>query len=308
MARPERAPIPLIVNTTAGAGHAPDWWQGVKQQFAQRGLELELICAEAGDELATAAAQAADRRARMVIAAGGDGTISAIASRLVNTDVALGILPVGTLNHFARDLHLPMELEAAVEVIATGRRMSVDVGEVNGHFFINNSSLGLYPDIVLDRERQRRRLGRGKWAALVAACVRAARRYPLLWFRIEADGDSLERRSPFLFIGNNEYEMQGFEIGERGNLQAGHLSLYVAQHTGRFALFRLALRALFHRLEQARDFDMLQATSLLVRTPRRYLRVATDGEVTLMPTPLRFRIWPAALHVIVAPASQGEDR
>jgi diacylglycerol kinase family enzyme len=203
---------------------------------------------------------------------------------------------------------LPLELEAAVDLIAKGHHVNVDVGEVNGRFFVNNSSLGLYPDIVLDRERQRRRLGRGKWAALAAACVRAARRYPLLWFRIDANGDSLERRTPFLFIGNNEYAMEGFEIGERSNLQAGRLSLYVTQRTGRFALFRLALRALFRRLEQARDFDMLHATSLIVRTPRRYLRVATDGEVSLMPTPLRYRIWPAALRVIVSPASQGEDR
>jgi diacylglycerol kinase family enzyme len=305
---PERAPIPLIVNTTAGNGCGPGTWGDMRQQFAQRGLDVKIICAGSGDELDNAARQAAGSRARVVIAAGGDGTISAIASHLVNTGVALGILPFGTLNHFARDLGLPMELDPAIDVVANGRHTSVDVGEVNGRFFINNSSLGLYPDIVLDRERQRRRLGRGKWAALVAACARAAKRYPLLWFRIDANGESLERRSPFLFIGNNDYVMQGFEIGERSNLQAGRLSLYVTQRAGRFALFLLALRALFRRLEQARDFDMLHARSLMVRTPRTYLRVATDGEVTLMPTPLHYRIWPAALRVIAPAAPQGPSQ
>jgi diacylglycerol kinase family enzyme len=214
----------------------------------------------------------------------------------------LGVLPMGTLNHFAKDLGIPLELEAAIDVIARGRELAVDMGEVNGRLFINNSSLGLYPDIVLDRERQRQRLGRGKWAALLAASLHAARRYPVLSLHLEVDGTPLERRSAFVFIGNNEYRMEGFEIGERAALSGAALSLYVTQRTGRFGLLRLAVHALFGRLQQAKDFDMLAAKAVVVRTARRHMRVATDGEVTLMQTPLNYRIRPAVLRVIVPPA------
>jgi diacylglycerol kinase family enzyme len=139
--------------------------------------------------------------------------------------------------------------------------------------------------------------------------VHAARRYPVLSFDIEADGQRLARRSAFAFIGNNEYTMEGFEIGERtGSLRDGKLSLYVTQRTGRFGLLRLAVRALFGRLKQANDFDVITARSLVVNTRHRHMRVATDGEVTLMETPLNYRILPAALHVIVPEPAEGEAR
>jgi diacylglycerol kinase family enzyme len=235
----------------------------------------------------------------VVVVGGGDGSIRTVAGVLAGSEVPLGILPLGTLNHFAKDLGIPLDLDGAVGVIAKGHIAAVDAAEVNGRVFINNSSLGLYPDIVLDRERQRRRLGRGKWRALVAASLHAARRYPVLSLKIDLDGQAFHRRSAFVFIGNNEYRMEGFEIGERPALDRGRLSLYVTQRTGRFGLLRLALRALLRRLRQARDFDMLTAPSLVVETRHSHMRVATDGEVTLMETPLHYRIRPGALRVIV---------
>ena len=264
-------------------------------------MQATISLARNGQQILDAAAQAHTGTGpmRSVIAAGGDGTVSAVASRLVGTGIPMGVLPLGTLNHFARDLGIPAELDAAIGVIAKGHAAAVDAGEVNGRIFINNSSLGLYPDIVLDRERQRRRLGRGKWRALFSASVNAARRYPVLSLKIDLNGTSYERRSAFVFVGNNEYTMEGFEIGERAVLDAGKLSLYVTQRTGRFGLLRLAVRALLRRLRQARDFDMLTARSLVVSTPHSHVRVATDGEVTRMATPLHYRIHPGALRVIV---------
>ena len=295
-------PVHVIVNAGSGCGHEAQTGPDFEARFRQRGLDAQVTVVGEGGQIAQATAQALSERAGTVVAGGGDGTVSAVASQLAGTGVPLGVLPLGTLNHFAKDMRIPLELDAAIDVIAQGRQVPVDAGEVNGRFFINNSSLGLYPDIVLDRERQRRRLGRGKWRALVAACVHAARRYPVLALSIDLGGRALERRSSFIFIGNNEYRMEGFEIGERERVDAGTLSLYVTQRTGRFGLLRLAIRALLGRLRQARDFDMLTAPALVVHTPHRHVRVAIDGEVNLMQPPLNYRVRRGALQVLVPPA------
>jgi diacylglycerol kinase family enzyme len=295
----QRGVVPVLINASAGQGCPDDWPADIEKKFRERGIEARVTLAQSGERLLAAAKQAVQDGASMVVAGGGDGTVSAVASCLADTGVSLGVLPMGTLNHFAKDLAIPLELEDAIEVIAHGRELAVDMGEVNGRLFINNSSLGLYPDIVLDRERQRQRLGRGKWAALLAASVHAARRYPVLSLHLEVDGTPLERRSAFVFIGNNEYRMEGFEIGERHGLAGGVLSLYVTQRTGRFGLLRLALRALAGRLQQARDFDSVAAKAVVVHTAHRRMRVATDGEVTTMQTPLNYRIRPGVLRVWV---------
>jgi diacylglycerol kinase family enzyme len=305
MSLPSSAPVRVILNAQAGTADAAGDVKTMEQKFRERGIEAQVIRVKSGERIVRAAADAVRAGADAVVAGGGDGTVSAVASQLAGTGVPLGVLPLGTLNHFAKDLGIPLEVDEALGVIAQGRVTPVDVGEVNGRVFINNSSLGLYPDVMLDREQQRRRLGRGKWTALVAACVRALQRYPVLSLHIDADGEGLVRRSAFAFVGNNEYAMEGFDIGERASLNAGRLCLYVTQRTGRFGLLRLALRALAGRLRQARDFDALTASHLRVDTAKRHVHVATDGEVSVMQAPLEYRIRPGALRVLVpeAPAA-----
>jgi YegS/Rv2252/BmrU family lipid kinase len=289
----------VIVNGSAGSGHDQDIGESLRERFARAGIDAQVTVAASGDEIVKAAKAARDGDWDLVIGGGGDGTINAVGSALVGTGRPYGVLPLGTLNHFAKDLGMPLDLDLAIRVIATGRHQRVDVGEVNGHLFLNNSSLGLYPDIVHDRERQQRRLGRGKWLAAAWASLAALRRFPFLSVQLTVDGKRLARRTPFVFIGNNEYLMQGFAIGERARLDAGTLSLYVAQHPGRLGLLRFALRALLGTLAQDRDFDVLLASDMEVDTRRTQIRVATDGEVTLMQSPLRYRVLPGALTVIV---------
>jgi diacylglycerol kinase family enzyme len=292
-------PIPVIVNASAGNGSNTDWAEGLQQKFVAAGLQVQVLVMQQGSEIAPAVAAAVKRGADLVVAGGGDGTVSAVAAGLAGSGVTLGVLPMGTLNHFAKDLGIPLEQEQAIAVIAAGRRLDVDVGEVNGRIFINNSGLGLYPDIVRDREQRQRRLGHGKWRALLEASIAAARRYPVLSVQIDVDGKTLTRRTPFVFIGNNEYTMEGFEIGERAALDRGRLSLYLTHRMGRFGLLHLALLALFRRLDQARDFDMLTTRGFVVNTHHQRLRVSTDGEVSVMETPLSYRIRAGALRVLV---------
>jgi diacylglycerol kinase family enzyme len=291
--------IHVIINASAGSGHDAQWSAALAEQFRAFDFEPTITLAEGGAELIAAALTAREQGVAIVVAGGGDGTINAVASQLVGSAVLLGVLPLGTLNHFAKDLCIPLALDQAIANLAHGKALKIDVGEVNQRIFLNNSSLGLYPDMVRDREKQQRRLGRGKWLACGWATLAALRRYSFLSVRLCVDGEQHARRAPFVFIGNNEYVMQGFDIGERRRLDGGALSLYVAQRPGRLGLLRLALRAVFGRLAQARDFDMLLATDIEIATRHKRLRVATDGEVTIMATPLRYRIRTGALTVIV---------
>ena len=294
-------PIAVIINGSAGSGHDDKAAASLRARFAAQGMTATITLARSGADIIAAAQAAVAEGAAIVVAGGGDGTINAVASALVDTGVHFGVLPLGTLNHFAKDLGIPLDLDGAIGNVARGQARQVDVGEVNGRIFLNNSSLGLYPDIVRDREKQQRRLGRGKWLAAAWATIAALRRYPFLSVRMKVGDGAHARRTPFVFIGNNEYTMEGFSIGERSRLDGGTLSLYVAQRPGRLALLRFAWRALRGGLAQERDFDVMLAETLEISTHHKRLRVATDGEVTIMPTPLLYRIRHAALTVI-APA------
>ena len=290
----------VIINAHSGCGNDEALVQRVRALFTTVGVEAEVYLAHGGAEIDARIAEAITRRADAVIAAGGDGTVSAVAGALAGGQIALGVLPLGTLNHFAKDLGLPMDLEAAVRQIVTGRTMRVDLGEVNGRVFVNNSSLGLYPDIVHDREQQRKRFGRSKWFALFWAAIATLRKYPFLDVCIFLQGERHLRRTPFVFIGNNEYQMEGLALGERTSLNGGHLSLYAAQRPGRLRLLQLALRALIGRLKSSRDFDVMRATEIVVESHHHHLRVAIDGEIMIMKPPLHYRIRPSDLNVLGA--------
>jgi diacylglycerol kinase family enzyme len=297
--------LPVIVNATAGKGYKPQDLDAIRDAFRAAGMEATILTAGSGAEVESLARRAAGEGHRAIVAAGGDGTVSAVAGAVVDSSSALGVLPLGTLNHFARDLRIPLVLEEAARNIVTGNHASVDVGDVNGRIFINNSSIGLYPTLVLHRRNQQRRLGRGKWHALFWSTLAVLGRHPMLEVRLWLDGVPDVRRTPFVFIGNNEYQMAGFQVGTRGCLDAGHLCIYLTQRHG-WALLGLGLRALFGTLKQAKDFDALTAHTVSIATRHARLPVATDGEVTVLQTPLDYRIRPGALKVIVPRPVAGE--
>lgn len=291
--------IPVVINATAGKGWSEQDLQGLAKLFSDAGAEARILPARSGADFVKLARNALKEGPPVIVAGGGDGTISTVASLVQSTGTALGVLPLGTLNHFARDLGIPIEVEEAVRIVAAGKQIQVDVGQVNDKVFVNNSNLGIYPDFVRDRERQQRRLGRGKRWAMVWATITALRRAPFLRVRISMDGKVRNYRVPFVFIGNNAYVMEGFEVGKRETLQDGRLSIYLTQRRGRLGLIALGLRALFGRLSQARDFEAITAQTLDIESAHHHLPVAADGEVTLMKTPLHYEIKPGALRVIV---------
>jgi diacylglycerol kinase family enzyme len=291
----------VILNHAAGgpAANAEESDAKLRGLFAERGIAARIVHPDEQRDLSTLVREAAEGPDAVVVAGGGDGTISAVAGALAGTGKTLGVLPLGTLNHFAKDLGIPLDEAAAVETIANGYTEDVDAAEVNGRVFINNSSLGVYPRIVANREAQQEQLSRGKWSAALWATLRALRRFPFLHLRITLEAKQLVRDTAFLFVGNNEYQMSGFNLGSRRCLNAGKLGLYLTHRTGRFGLFRLGFRALFGRLEQAEDFDAFCVSEATIETRHARLLVATDGEVNWIETPLRYRVRPAALRVLV---------
>jgi diacylglycerol kinase family enzyme len=294
--------VSVIINERSGPAARPEAGPEIQSLFEKHNMRVRLERVRDPGDLAARARQAASRH-DLLVAAGGDGTVSVVATVAVSTGTRLGVLPMGTLNHFAKDVGLPLELEEAVKAIVAGRVHHLDVGEVNGRIFVNNSSVGLYPRMVWEREAEERR-GHRKWAAFGIAMLNTWRNYRLTAARLDVDGSATSVRTPFIFVGNNEYTAEGFRLGGRSRLDQGRLSIFVAPECGRFEILSLPVRALTGGLQaDAPPFLGFQADTVTVDVTHRRISVAIDGEVAMFAPPLVYRIRPRALEVIVAEAS-----
>ena len=289
--------VTCVLNTAAGPGHGPALAMEVQRLFAAAGTSATVVLAEDEAGITTHAREAVGR-GHLVVAGGGDGTVNAVASTLVGTGAILGVLPLGTFNHFARDLGLPLDLAGAVAAVVNGWVRVVDVGEVNGQIFLNNSSLGIYPQLVRSRVAEQRQ-GHRKWVARAMAAVTCLRHPSPLQVRLQLDGtEALTRRTPLLFVGNNQYASTGPRMGGRARLDGGRLWVCLAHEAGYAGLLGVLVRALAGDLRPG-DLDMRDTASLRVGMTRPRVEVAWDGEVTTMHPPLDYRIRPGALRVMV---------
>ncbi len=298
--------LTCILNCASGSCSGPELREQLSRIFAEIGTSARILLAPSGAQVSELARCAVQENSQIIVAGGGDGTLNAVATELLGTSIPLGVLPLGTWNHFAKDLHIPLDLEGAARNLLTGRTVPVDVGEVNGRIFLNNSSLGIYPRMVRRREEQQKQ-GRHKWIAFAQASLSVLRHYSLLRVRLCLEGKEFLRETPFVFIGNNQYEMEGLNIGGRKKLDADELCLFVANRAGRLDLVRLAFLAFLGRLHGASDLDVLTAKRFSIETRRPHASVSTDGEVHQMNTPLNYLIRPGALRVIVPAESAPES-
>ena len=291
---PPRATV--ILNSRAGADRNKPTLRELADAFQAAGLEV-VVEAATGPEITALARQARDAGVPLIVAAGGDGTVSSVASVLAGSEVVLGIVPLGTLNHFAKTLRIPTDVVEAVQVIAAGHRAAVDVGEVNRRIFINTSSLGAYPRLVLEREREEQK-GRSYAVSFAVAVLRVWRDYRRVRVAVQVEGERRVVRSPFVFVGNNEYQLEGVKTGARARLDAGCLHLCMAPDMTRADVFRVLLAALAGRLEAVDHFESIVTTECAVDAWRRQVMVSLDGEIARLTTPLEYRIRPSALHVM----------
>ena len=292
--------IPVLLNRAGGALAAdPKLADRAREALTAAGLRVEVELLSGGD-CAVRCRAVAERGDPLVIVGGGDGTISAAASALAGTETVLGILPLGTLNHFARDLALSTDLDKAAKAIAHGKVHRVDIGEMNEHVFINNSAIGLYPLMVVDRDLQRKKLGRSKRLAMILASLRTLIRFNHHRLTLTVNEERTGRvDTPLLFVGNNDYRIDIGAPGKRERLDGGELSVLVMRKKTRRGLVAASIRALFRR---SRPDDMVQlehVERLRVSSSRQKLAVSLDGEVVRAEPPFDYKVRKKALRVIV---------
>lgn len=292
-----REVLVCINRSSGGAARGRSESNAIRRALKNAGIAAKVKLLE-GRGITELAQQAVKRGDPLLIIGGGDGTVSAAASVLAGTKTVLGVLPLGTLNHFARDLGIPVNLDDAVALIGSGKPRGIDVAEVNGRIFINNSAVGLYPLMVLDRELQQQRLGRSKKLAMLVASARTLIRFGHYRLALTVNDQQSRIDTPLLFVGNNDYRLDIGAVGRRETLEDGRLSVFVMRKKTRRGLIAASIRALFNR---SRPDDMVRIDDvqrLLVASRRSNLVISLDGEVQSVKPPLDYRVRKGALKVI----------
>jgi len=270
----------------------------LKEQLAHHGIEADLQPVPA-KELTASAKRAATSGCDAVLAAGGDGTLNAVAIGLLDTGVPFGVIPLGTHNHFAKDLGIPLELADAIAALSTGQSTDLPVGDVNGNLFLNFSAIGMHPRIVKHRDAQRETLDRGKWPAMFIAMWRAMVRFPIIRVVLTAGDARRVRRTPSVIVCNNAHQMEVFGVENASFPDRRVLNTYVAKPRGRMGMIWLMIKAMFGALEPAKNFEVIAGPRMQIETRRSTVHVSIDGEIIDLQSPLVYTVRERSLKVIV---------
>ena len=302
------APLQFVVNAAAGSSAAAAKREVIASVLQAEGRRGELhFCTPA--ELARVAhvsAQKALSTRTAVVAVGGDGTLNTVAQAAHAAGCAMGVVPQGTFNYFARTHGIPADPAEAVRLLLRSVPAPVQVAGINDRLFLVNASLGLYPDLLEDREAYKARFGRSRWVAFVAACTTLLRAQRQLRLRIETGGTVRDVQTLTLFVGNNRLQLQqlGAEpedtvAGEPGD---GSMAALVLRPIGTLSMLGLLVHGAMGRLREAAGVERFEFEHLVVRPThargRRGVKVAFDGEVTMMRAPLDFRVLPQPLYLL----------
>ena len=307
-------PLFVVLNVGSGRHQKGSQQQVMAQVFSQAGREFEFLQITDTahiNEIANRAVALAQARRGVVVAAGGDGTISAVAGAVLGSGCPFGVLPEGTFNYFGRDNAIPQDTEAAARALLGASISPVQVGQVNGRVFLVNASVGLYPQLLEDREAWKKKWGRSRIVAFVSGIATLLKWRKQLHLNIESAGQTATLRTPTLFVGNNRLQLARVGIDEVKALQAGELAGIVVRPIGTLAMLGLLLRGVLGRLGDADHVSSFSFRRLTVtpklRKRRNRIKVATDGETVWMQPPLLFQVAAEPLLLLVpAPADRAE--
>ncbi len=300
--------ICVVMNTGAGRGEDV---ARVRAAFAAQGVAVALDPVQDGARIEATARRAVVHGFATVVAAGGDGTICAVASALAGTGRRMGILPLGTFNYFARSLALPADLDGAVAVVASGRTAPIRIASVNGQVFLNNASLGVYPAILKTREEIYGRWGRSRLAAYWSVLKVLARMGRPLKMRLRVGAEERLLRSPLVFVVNNAFQLEQMNLAGADRVVAGDLVVFIAPDTGRLGMLRNAAALALGFASVDQNYMMLSAPRIEIDLPTgrsRFWHVARDGERERMTPPLKLRAIADALEVTVPDSYDREAR
>lgn len=304
-----RGPIFVVFNLGSGHRDADEEKASISAILRDGGRQFEFLqCdrAESIDKLAERAVAQAKACQGMVVAAGGDGTINAVANAVIGSGCPFGVLPQGTFNYFGRDNAISQDSSKAAQVLLSGQISPVQAGRVNGRLFLVNASVGLYPQILEDRETWKRQLGRSRIVAFFSGMATLLKARRQLRLQIESGGQSMSLRTPTLFVGNNRLQLTqaGIDAGHAQAVGQGQLTAVAVRPIGTLALFGLLVRGLLGRLGEAEHIQSFVFRRLTV-VPRgmKRIKVATDGEIVWMQTPLVFEVAPEPLLLLVPQAA-----
>lgn len=286
--------ITVIYNASSGKNNNLD---DIKAAFAHHGqqptylpITSKLLHRHIKAEVA--------KRGAIVVAAGGDGTVNGVAALVHGTPIKFGIIPNGTLNNFAKDAGIPLQLNDAVRVILAGKTTFMDAAAVNKHVFVNNSSIGLYPLSLHTRAQFNGQIG--KWPAAVVGMLRVLARLRRIHVQLHIDGKHITRRTPFVFVGNNAYKLHKPPFVRRSGINKGILGVYIIKANSALGVVRMFAHTLFTKKRRTAEFETYNVAAFTIVTKRhRTLHVAYDGEVTELRTPLHYQSLPKALRIIV---------
>lgn len=277
--------VVLVYNTGSG-GHAS--LRELKQFFKDAAIEVtNHIKVEQGFE---AKLKPHITNKAIIAVVGGDGTMSNVTNLLKNTGAVLMPIPGGTLNHFTKDLGIPQSIPDALQYFKNARKTKVDIAQIDDKAFINNSSMGVYPDSLFEREAHEKRLG--KWPAMIIATAKALVRYRT--YTVTINGK--EYSTPLIFIGNNKYTLHGL-IFQRSTLTDGTLSVYIVRGKSRLTLFSSFLSLLRGQKTLPRKLKFFTTKEVTIST-KRALRVSRDGEYEKLSSPLHYKIQELSLNIL----------
>lgn len=307
------SPLLFVINAAAGAQDVDAKRAVIESALAAQGRKGELLTCEAADlaRVAAEAAAAAAERATAVVAVGGDGSLSTVAQAAHAAGCAMGVIPYGTFNYFARTHGIPTEPAAAARHVLDARPLPVQVGAINERIFLVNASLGVYPELLQDREAWKARFGRSRWVAFVAGCATLLRAQRRLRLHIETASTVRDVQTLTLFVGNNRLQLQQFGAEPEDTVAGvpgdGSLAALMLRPIGTLAMLRLMVHGAMGRLGEAADVESFEFHHMVVR-PRlapghSEVTVAFDGEVARMRAPIDIRVLDKPLYLLQAPGA-----
>ena len=301
------APPPLfvVINPGSGAHDAAQTQELLSRVFSEAGRVARFVQVARPNQLVQACEEAAVQaaaQAGILVAAGGDGTINSAARAALAHGCPLAVIPQGTFNYVARDHGIPLDGEAAARALLRAAPQPVQVGLVNGEVFLVNASLGLYPQLLQDREAFKARFGRHRWVAMMAGLVTLFQWRRLMRLEVELEGRRSTITTSTLFVGNNRLQVEQVGIEDRvtDRMGSGRLAGVVVRPIGTWAMLGLVLRGALGRLGEADHVLSFSFHTMDVNVlGRRRVKVAMDGEVHRMAPPLRFSVATLPLYLML---------